>query len=155
MPLHRPLPGCDKVAPYVIVADDAFALKPYLMKPYGFRNQPGPNRIFNYRLSRARNTVEDVFGHVASRFRVLRTPIMLSPIKTRNVFAAICILHNFLIERNPNYLLHQDNNSLHSLLPLQSAQQNNPPVKAKSVRDQFRNYFVSPEGEISWQYTKI
>lgn len=112
MPSHRPLPGSNKVALYVIVADDAFALKPFLMKPYGFRHQPGPNRIFNYRLSRARNTVEDVFGHVASRFRVLRTPIMLSPIKNRNVVAAICILHNFLIVRNPNYSLRQDNNSL-------------------------------------------
>lgn len=36
IPNATPLPNRDTPVPYVIVADDAFALKPYLLKPYHF-----------------------------------------------------------------------------------------------------------------------
>ncbi|KAJ8966817.1 hypothetical protein NQ317_006323 [Molorchus minor] len=62
LPPPEPLSGCNKPVPYVVVADDAFALKPHLMKPYPFRNQPGINRVYNYRLSRARRIVENVLA---------------------------------------------------------------------------------------------
>jgi len=61
------------------------------MKPYPFKDQPAPNRIFNYRLTRARRIVENVFGITANRFRVLRKYI------TVNIVLAICVLHNFLM----------------------------------------------------------
>jgi len=54
------LPGRTQPVPYFFVADDAFAMKNYIMKPYLFKDQPAPNRIFNYRLSRARRIVENV-----------------------------------------------------------------------------------------------
>lgn len=93
LPTPRTLPKSNIMAPFVIVADDAFALKPYLMKPYGFRGQPAQNRVFNYRLSRARNTVENVFGHLASRFRLLQGTINLGPTKVKVIIFAICVLH--------------------------------------------------------------
>ena len=37
--------------PYVVVADDAFPLKRYLMKPYTLRNLSKEKIIFNYRLN--------------------------------------------------------------------------------------------------------
>ncbi|CAH2013717.1 unnamed protein product [Acanthoscelides obtectus] len=39
IPTPRPLPGRTKPVPFVIVADDAFAMKSYIMKPYAFRNK--------------------------------------------------------------------------------------------------------------------
>nr|XP_022903892.1 uncharacterized protein LOC111416171 [Onthophagus taurus] len=72
LPSPRSLPG--RTIPYVIVADDAFALKKYIMKPFSFKSQPVQNRDFNYRLSRARNVVENFFGQIAARFRILRKP---------------------------------------------------------------------------------
>jgi hypothetical protein len=51
-----------KNIPYMIVGDDAFPLKPYLMKPYPNRNLGITQRVFNYRLFRVRRIVENVFG---------------------------------------------------------------------------------------------
>ena len=59
--------------PYVIVGDEAFPLKQYLLKPYARSSLNDKRRIFNYRLSRAKR--ENAFGILASRFRLFRRPI--------------------------------------------------------------------------------
>ncbi len=53
-----------------IIGDDAFAIGPRMMKPYAHRGQTHEEKIFNYRLSRARRVVENGFGILANRFQV-------------------------------------------------------------------------------------
>lgn len=53
-----------------LVGDDAFPLKTYLMKPYSKITLSLEQKVFNYRLSRARRIVENAFGILASRFRI-------------------------------------------------------------------------------------
>jgi len=63
------------------------------MKPYPQRNLSRDKRIFNYRLSRARRIIENTFGILASRFRILLRTINLNPEKNRNNLpAAIYII---------------------------------------------------------------
>lgn len=62
VPPSRPLPNDDQRIPYFIIADDAFALRTWLMKPFPHRLLSKTERIFNYRLSRARRIVENAFG---------------------------------------------------------------------------------------------
>lgn len=57
-----------------LVGDDAFPLKSYLLKPYSGTNLSTKQKIFNYRVSRARRIVENAFGILASRFRIFQKP---------------------------------------------------------------------------------
>nr|XP_022905458.1 uncharacterized protein LOC111417421 [Onthophagus taurus] len=98
IPDRSPLKGRQLPMPYVIVADDAFALSDCLMKPYPFKNLPMKQCVYNYRLSRCRRVVENVFGLTANRFRVLRKRILLHPERVKAVVLAICTLHNYLIQ---------------------------------------------------------
>lgn len=86
IPSARALTENGPPVPHVIVADDAFALKPYIMKPYPLRNLTGPQRIYNYRLSRSRRTVENLFGIMSVRCRVLLKAIHLDEKKQQKLF---------------------------------------------------------------------
>jgi hypothetical protein len=67
------------------------------MKPYSALYEKGSKeRIYNYRLSRARRVVENAFGILTSVFRVLRKPMLLEPKKARYIVLTTIYLHNFL-----------------------------------------------------------
>ncbi|KYN20696.1 Putative nuclease HARBI1 [Trachymyrmex cornetzi] len=86
-----------RILPFCLVGDEAFPLKPYLLRPY-------PNRIgltlmddiFNYRLSRARRIIENTFGILASQWRVFRKPIIAQPETAKLIVQATVCLHNWL-----------------------------------------------------------
>ncbi|KAK4875957.1 hypothetical protein RN001_012379 [Aquatica leii] len=95
------LPGRQKIIPFVMLADDAFALHEHVLKPYaGMHNKGSLERIFNYRLSRARRVVENAFGIVSVVFRVLRKPMLLEPPKATVVVLIALCLHNFIRKSN-------------------------------------------------------
>lgn len=55
--------------PYVILGDQAFALSTHLMTHFaGIHPKRSKERIFNYRLSRARRVVENAFGILSAKF---------------------------------------------------------------------------------------
>ena len=60
------------------------------------RNQNDDQRIFSYRFSRARQIIENVFGIMSMRFRVLRTSINLEPSKVEKIVLTIITLCNLL-----------------------------------------------------------
>lgn len=155
-PLPSFLPGYNINIPYVIVADDAFPLKTNIMKPYPGRALTKERRIFNYRLSRARRMVENAFGIMSNRFRILLTTIPLSVEKVELITYTCCILHNFLLKKKAHSYIHSElrsNNTdrIQSSLNSVSCQHGNHCTNsAATIRDHFCTYF-NTVGAISWQ----
>lgn len=89
-----------------LVADDAFAFKDYMMKPYRRDLATGsPNTILNYRLSRARRIVENAFRLMALIFRVFRRPMMVKPDTVVDIVLTCIHLRNFLRRNTLSKLL--------------------------------------------------
>ena len=102
LPDDCPLPGTSSPSlPYVIVGDEAFPLKNYLLRPFPGEFLPEPQAIYNYRLSRARQIIEDSFGILAVRWRIFRRPIIAQPGNVVLYTKATIALHNFLSTLEP------------------------------------------------------
>lgn len=79
IPIPKLLPNFPKSIPFHFIADEAFPLSMFMMRPFPGRSQDNDKRIFNYRLSRARRCIENAFGIMSARFRIFRRPIPASP----------------------------------------------------------------------------
>lgn len=169
LPPPTPLPGKNIDLPYVILSDEAFALTTNVMKPYSGTHDVGSKeRVFNYRLSRARRIVENVFGISSAVFRVLRKPLLLEPERAQIVVMAIVHLHNFLRQSKTSKNIYnppgtfdreEEGQIIHgswrrgenasSLLPIRNIPRR-PPLNAQEIREQFADYFLT-DGSLPWQ----
>lgn len=168
VPQPEPLPGDEggQDIPYFMIGDDAFALKPYMMKPLPLRHMTREQRLYNYRLSRARRIVENAFGILASRFRCLLTTMQQDPGNVQIIVACCCILHNLLRMRNPaaaegagpidddeDIPGSQNRETLPDMEDMNAAR--NASRMAKEQRDYLVNYISSDAGKVDWQDSMI
>ncbi|KAG5887186.1 hypothetical protein JTB14_016672 [Gonioctena quinquepunctata] len=79
------------------LADDAFPLKEYLLKPFSDQGSLTLNeKIFIYRLSRARRIVENALGSSVSRFRIYEKPVAVCPNEVDKIVQATCAQYIWL-----------------------------------------------------------
>lgn len=154
LPTPTPLEGRSKDIPYYLLGDSAFALTENMMKPFpGQTHAKGTlERVFNYRLSRARRVVENVFGIMAQVFRVLRKPLMVEPDKAAVIVMTITHLHNYLREDSESYcslVSESDRDGYETLQPLRNCPRRSPD-NAKEIRKELGDYFLK-DGAISFQ----
>ncbi|XP_061597942.1 uncharacterized protein LOC133461167 [Cololabis saira] len=170
IPAPAPLPGSYQLAPCCVVADEAFPLKEYIMKPYPNHRLSEEQRIFNYRLSRARKVVENAFGILANRFRVFQTTINIQDTaKVEDIVLSCCALHNFLrTESRDLYMagIVDQEGPDHDTVPgrwredpeLRQASlphTTNATTRAEQHRDELCRYFISDAGAVHFQWGKI
>lgn len=107
----------EREIPYFFIGDDAFALNKNLMKVFSGIHQKGSReRIYNYRLSRARRLVENSFGINSSIFRVLRKPLLLELQKAQIITRAVVHLHNFLRRNTTSLNIYSPPGSMDSVV---------------------------------------
>ena len=165
VPEDKPLPHDDEPIPYHIVADDAFALKPWLMKPYSHQTQRPTERLYSYRLSRARRVVENSFGLLQTRWRLFGTTLQQKLPVCKSLVMAGCVMHNLCLHHYPfacTEVDHEDqyhnivdgtwrDESLNLMASLMARRGPNYSRRAKAVRDYLAQYYTSDVGSVPWQ----
>eukprot|EP00057_Strongylocentrotus_purpuratus_P014074 XP_011668548.1 PREDICTED: putative nuclease HARBI1 [Strongylocentrotus purpuratus] len=169
IPPPEPLPHDDQPMPYFIAADDAFALRTWLMKPFSKRNMDNSERIFNYRLSRGRRIVENAFGILAHRFRCLLTTMQQDPNTVTSIVLSCICLHNLLRlrKRKEHTTVADQEDANHNIIPgewrkdnplldgISDLGRNSTTNAAKKQREYFRAYYNSEVGSVPWQNDMI
>ena len=83
--------------PPLIIADSAFPLHTWLMKPYTDAVLTPQQKYFNYRLSRARMVIECAYGYLKGQWRVLLRKSESSKEQVCMTALACMVLHNVCI----------------------------------------------------------
>ncbi len=99
IPPGKPLPGSIAELPLTIMADDAFSLRPDLMKSFPGRKTgllTEGEQIFNYHLSCTRIKVENAFGILSQHWRHYQRKMDMHADNITPVILATCALHNYL-----------------------------------------------------------
>lgn len=156
IPEARPItPEMRLKVPYVFVADSAFAINENILKEFSNNNMSVRQRVFNYRLHRARQYVEGAFGILANKWRIFHRPLNVSKTFSKNIVKACVVLHNIVRTRD-GYHTEEDvmisAGSKLQKLPVKTKTTNKT---GKGVRTCFANYFVSKDGQLPWQLSKI
>uniref|UniRef100_A0A3P9H8E2 DDE Tnp4 domain-containing protein n=1 Tax=Oryzias latipes TaxID=8090 RepID=A0A3P9H8E2_ORYLA len=159
VPPPSELPGAPELGKvnHVMVADEAFPLKPILLRPYPGRRLPTDKRIFNYRLSRVRRISENVFGILSQRFRVFQRTLQVQPSVVDKVVKAACVLCNYLRPKgeDQNHATEDDHDCEQPLQGFEHCRGQRASVEAQNVRELYKEYFNSPAGEVAWQYEHV
>jgi hypothetical protein len=159
--------------PHVILGDSGFPLTRRLMRPYPRRSATLNQRIYNYRHSRARRTIEQAFGILAARFQIFQSAIV-GELSTVDLIVKACVcLHNYLItEKAAEYCPpHFDDTvsadgrvsdgawRLATRVGFQlkefAAHAPNSGATPLRIRKSFENYFLSNDGKLPFQLQRV
>ena len=78
-----------------IIGGSAYPLLLWLIKPFSFSSSlSSDQKLFNYRISRARVVVEIAFGRLKAQWRRLSKQINMNIDSAPHIIAACCVLHN-------------------------------------------------------------
>ncbi|KAK3883774.1 hypothetical protein Pcinc_011899 [Petrolisthes cinctipes] len=103
-----------------------------------------------------RRVVENAFGIMVAKWRILRQPVIAKREKVDVIVKAIGVLHNFMREREGSeldYSMGGNSNGLDNVRGRLGA--NMYSNAAQNVRETFAEYFVSPQGSLPFQYNII
>lgn len=82
--------------PFVFLGDSAFGIGSHILKPYGGNCLVAREQYFNQRFSGARIFIEQTFGILRAKFRVLAAPVDGKVNVIEKVITACVLLHNYL-----------------------------------------------------------
>ncbi|CAN7947515.1 unnamed protein product, partial [Ixodes hexagonus] len=148
-----------------------------LMRPFPCKSLKLPQKVSNYRLSRARRVIENTFGILVTRWRIFIQPIQAFAKTLEAVVWACVSLHNYLRasdesergerlycpagyadadkEGHPgqttNGRWRVDSADGTALSDVGRVGSNTHATAVKNVREKYMKYFCSRNGELPWQ----
>lgn len=140
VPPPKYLPGQIISTPHVLIGEEAFALKPYLMRPFPRRltRHDENKENYNYRLCRSRRIVKNASGILTKKWRLFDRSLETNVETSKLIVNATCILHNFLITKKSNsddLLVSPNISCLNNL--------NNNVARSRNVAFEVREQFVT------------
>ena len=94
--MPRKLGGSDLDVPICVLGDDAYALAPYLMKEFVGGGSNEKENYFGYRLSSARMVIENAYGILKGKLRILKSIIGIDYKFVPTLIYTCFTLHNFM-----------------------------------------------------------
>ncbi|KAA5588275.1 transposase family protein [Pseudomonas aeruginosa] len=85
------LPGSNLNLPYVLIADKAYPLKNYLMRPYPPGGLNAEQIIFDKTLSRASVTIQYAFGILTNKFRIFTKSVQANKKHATLIIKVSCL----------------------------------------------------------------
>jgi len=151
LPKPASFEGSGTEMPFVILGDEAYPLKTYLMKPLARKDLSCEECVFNYRLSRARRCIECAFGILRAKWRLLNKAIETNVSKADRTVRFICLLHNIIIGLEGTT---HDHSVLQATSQIRGSRQARTNISCRSfsrsskgaidVRNAFKEYFNGP-----------
>lgn len=154
IPHSSPISSSDDTPlPYVILGDEAFALSTHVMRPFPRNSLSEERKIYNYRHCRGRRFIECAFGILTNKWRIFHRPLNVNINLAEDIIKACVVLHNFVRCRDGfNF---EETFHIEGLRNLREDTTSRGSRSALCVRDKFVNYFVSDEGSVPWQNSRI
>lgn len=155
IPRSRELPGSNINMTYFFIGDNIFALQKHLMKPYTRTNgMSHMKRVYNYRIKRARLTIECAFGILTLRWSILQKKYGFHIVTFEIIIMSTLCLHNMIITRNLEE--HYPDNEHHKYQNEEEEEdeeerEEEADVASTRQRELLAQYFISEEGSIPWQ----
>uniref|UniRef100_A0A0K8VY55 DDE Tnp4 domain-containing protein n=1 Tax=Bactrocera latifrons TaxID=174628 RepID=A0A0K8VY55_BACLA len=105
-----PLPGTGQRTevnpsfPHYFAGDYSFPLLNNLMRPFPGMELSKRRQIFNYRLSRGHQVIENTLGIIAARWHIFKKPITAKSTECKKFVLAVCALHNFIMSNDTDHI---------------------------------------------------
>ena len=162
--------------PYFGIGDPIFRHKSKLMKAFGGNNLSEEERVFNYRLSRAKRTIENTFGIWAAWWRIFSRPISASVSTSESIYhegnhllAQLLANYSECNVHPKDFVDSEDNlgditpgqwrsivtNSGSNLSDISRLWSNRYSFEASNIRSNLKSYCNSLEESVSWQLNNV
>ncbi|KAJ8939618.1 hypothetical protein NQ318_012341 [Aromia moschata] len=156
LPQPRPLPLGNDDFPFYFVADEAFPLKNYIMRPYSKQKE------FLITAYQEDGEVSNVhLGCWCLNSVYLKAQFAVKEETINSVIKAACVLHNFIrikqgIFTQPTETIADRQDQVHiPIEPMPQPQIIRNHSEAQNIRERLCDYFLTPAGAIPYQWNHI